>query len=85
MKVRTAILFTLAALLVRPGAEAQQVRPVNEPAEIDKTIASLRQITDDLDNARSNVIRRIWIGRFPRTIAGIEPKVAAGSRRRTPT
>jgi hypothetical protein len=51
MKVRTAILFTLAALAVRPGAEAQQVRPVNEPADIDKTIASLRRITDDLDNA----------------------------------
>jgi hypothetical protein len=51
MKVRTAILFALAALAVQPAAEAQQMRPANEPADSDKTIASLHQIANELDNA----------------------------------
>jgi hypothetical protein len=46
-----AILFALAVLAVRPFAEAQQGRPVNIRTDSGKTIASLRQVADDLDNA----------------------------------
>jgi hypothetical protein len=44
-------LFALAVLAVRPFAQAQQGRPVNVRTDSDKTIASLRQVANDLDDA----------------------------------